>query len=176
MLFCGVPCGVNLQSEQKDGKTIITTIVLFTSSQDKVTFETLKNSISKRFGKPDIEEYEGGIEEIDGRCYGKCRWDNGGVLLRNVHGDEGGLLIFISSAVNNGHLSEKGMTAKADSSIKSIFTWKDSKGDTFPIYMSSKGSSFIIRTSKSGEKYRAYLGEEVSEIVNRQLKSKRESK
>jgi hypothetical protein len=35
--------------------------------------------------------------------------------------------------------------------------------------MNSRGSCFIIRTSKSGENYRAYLGEEVSEQINREL-------
>ena len=48
VMFCGVPCGLNIQSEQKDGKTIISSIVLFTSLQDKNTFDALKKSISKR--------------------------------------------------------------------------------------------------------------------------------
>jgi hypothetical protein len=49
------------------------------------------------------------------------------------------------------------------------FTWKDSKGDEYPVYMAYTGSCFIIRTSKSGDDYRAYLGEEVSEQIRKEL-------
>ena len=52
---------------------------------------------------------------------------------------------------------------------KTDFTWKDSKGDEFPVYMTHTGSCFIIRTSKSGDDYRAYLGEEVSEQIRKEL-------
>lgn len=52
---------------------------------------------------------------------------------------------------------------------KTGFTWKDSKGDEYPVYIAHTGSCFIIRTSKSGDDYRAYLGEEVSEQINKEL-------
>lgn len=56
---------------------------------------------------------------------------------------------------------------------KSDFTWKDSKGDEYPVYMSHTGSCFVIKTSKSGEEYRAYLGEEVSEQINNELSNRK---
>ena len=56
-----------------------------------------------------------------------------------------------------------------DSLVKTEFVWKDSKGDEFPVYMAHTGSCFIIRTSKSGDDYRAYLGEEVSEQIRKEL-------
>lgn len=56
---------------------------------------------------------------------------------------------------------------------KTDFTWKDSKGDEFPIYMAHTGSCFIIRTSKGGKNYRAYLGEEVSEQINKELSNRK---
>ena len=56
-----------------------------------------------------------------------------------------------------------------DSLVKTEFVWKDSKGDEFPVYMAHTGSCFIIRTSKSGKNYRAYLGEEVSEQIRKEL-------
>ena len=59
-----------------------------------------------------------------------------------------------------------------DSLVKTKFTWKDSKGNEFPVYMNSGGSCFIIRTSKSGEDYRAYLGKEVSKQISRELELK----
>ena len=52
---------------------------------------------------------------------------------------------------------------------KTGFTWKDSKGDEFPVYMAHTGSCFIISTSKSGEDYRSHLCEEVSEQIRKEL-------
>ena len=52
-------------------------------------------------------------------------------------------------------------------------TWKDSKGDEYPVYMAYKGSCFVIKTSKSGEEYRAYLGEEASEQINKELSNRK---
>lgn len=169
VIFCGVPCGLNFELEEKNGTPTITSVVLFTSHQDKATFDTFKNSISKKYDNPDIEEYEGGTEEIDGRYYGKCRWNNGEVLLRNAQSDEGGLFVILYPTVNKGHLAEKKAVAKIDSFVKTKFIWKDSKGDEFPVYMAHTGSCFIIRTSKNGEEYRAYLGEEVSEQIRKEL-------
>ena len=169
VMFCGVPCGLNIQSVQKNGATVVSSVVLFTSLQDKATFDNLKNSISKKYGNPDLEEYEGETEEIDGRYYGKCRWNNGEILLRNTHSDEGGLIVTLSPTNNNSNFIVKKMTTITDSCVKTTFTWKDSRGDEFPVYMSNKGSCFVIRTSKSGENYRAYLGKEVSEQIRREL-------
>ncbi|MBR4380309.1 MAG: hypothetical protein IKP48_03545 [Bacteroidaceae bacterium] len=172
VLFCGVPCGLNIQFEQKNGTTVITHVVLFTSLQDKATFDNLKSSISKKYGNPDLEEYEEGTEVIDGRYYGKCRWNNGEIMLRNTHRDEGGFLVFLYPVTNMGHSSRKTVTTKSDSCIKTKFTWEDSHGNLFPVYMTSKGSCFVIRTSKNGENYRAYLGKEVSEQICRELEQK----
>lgn len=114
VLFCGVPCGLNIQFEQKNGTTVISHVVLFTSLQDKATFDNLKSSISKKYGNPDLEEYEGGTEVIDGRYYGKCRWNNGEIMLRNTHRDEGGFLVFLYPVTNMGHSSRKTVTTKSD--------------------------------------------------------------
>ena len=56
---------------------------------------------------------------------------------------------------------------------KTGFTWKDSKGDEYPVYIAHTGSCFVIKTSKSGEDYRAYLGEEVSEQINKELSNRK---
>ena len=52
---------------------------------------------------------------------------------------------------------------------KTGFTWKNSKGDEYPVYIAHTGSCFVIKTSKSGEDYRAYLGEEVSKQIRKEL-------
>ena len=56
---------------------------------------------------------------------------------------------------------------------KTGFTWKDSKGDEYPVYMAHTGSCFVIKTSKSGEDYRAYLGEEVSGQIRKELNNRK---
>ena len=95
LMFCGVPFGLNLKSEQTNGVTTITNITLITSHQSKVDFEAIKSGISKRLGNPDIEDCE---DEIDGRFYGRCSWykDNCEATLRHLHGEEGGLVVLLN--------------------------------------------------------------------------------
>lgn len=65
--------------------------------------------------------------------------------------------------------SSKGSRAKSEPT-KTKFTWKDSKGNEYPVYISSTGSCFIIKTSaKTGKEYRNYLGLEVSEQMCKEL-------
>lgn len=65
--------------------------------------------------------------------------------------------------------SSKGSRAKAEPT-KTKFTWRDSKGTEYPVYMSSTGSCFVIKTSaKTGKEYRNYLGPEVSEQMCKEL-------
>ena len=63
-------------------------------------------------------------------------------------------------------------TEKKQEYINTGFIWKDSKGDEYPVCMSGTDSCFVIKTSKSGEKYRAYLGEEASEQIRNELMRK----
>lgn len=65
--------------------------------------------------------------------------------------------------------SSKGSRAKAEPT-KTKFTWRDSKGTEYPVYMSSTGSCFVIKTSaKTGKEYRNYLGPEISEQMCKEL-------
>lgn len=65
--------------------------------------------------------------------------------------------------------STKDSRAKAEPT-KTKFTWRDSKGTEYPVYMSSTGSCFVIKTSaKTGKEYRNYLGPEVSEQMCKEL-------
>lgn len=96
LMFCCVPFGLNLDSAQTNGVTTITDITLITSHQSKADFEAIKSGISKRLGNPDIEDYEGGTDEIEGRFYGRCAWyrDECNATLRSINGDQGGLVVF----------------------------------------------------------------------------------
>ena len=58
---------------------------------------------------------------------------------------------------------------------KTGFTWRDSKGNEYPVYMARTGSCFVIRTSKSGENYRSYLGKDVSEQIRKVLSTRKKT-
>lgn len=50
------------------------------------------------------------------------------------------------------------------------FTWKDSKGNNYTIFMSSTGSCYIKKiSSKTGNEYKQYLGKEISADICKQL-------
>lgn len=50
--------------------------------------------------------------------------------------------------------------------VNTGYTFTDSKGVTYPIFMGNSGSCFIVRVSKkTGNEYRMYLGEEVSRKI-----------
>ena len=97
LMFCGVPFCLNLKSEQMNGGTTITNITLITSHQSKADFEAIKSGISKRLGNPDVEDDEDETE-TDGRFYGKCAWykDKCEATLRNLHSEEGGLVVLLT--------------------------------------------------------------------------------
>lgn len=54
--------------------------------------------------------------------------------------------------------------------IKTKFTWVDSKGVEYPIYVSSTGSCYVVKVSKkTGKEYKQYLGEDVSKQICSEL-------
>lgn len=54
--------------------------------------------------------------------------------------------------------------------VKTKFIWKDSKGKAYPVYISAKGSCYIIKTSsKTGKEYKNYLGPEISSQICKEL-------
>ena len=72
----------------------------------------------------------------------------------------------------NTFASTKAERAKAKP-IKTKFTWKDSKGKEYPVYISAKGSCFVIKTSsKTGKEYKNYLGPEISSQICKELNIK----
>lgn len=61
-------------------------------------------------------------------------------------------------------------TTKTVTSEKTPYTWKDSKGKEYNIYISQSGSCFVIKVSyKTDKEYRQYLGPEISEEICKQL-------
>ena len=66
--------------------------------------------------------------------------------------------------------SSTGRVKSKTEPIATGFTWSDSKGKEYPIYMSNSGSCYIIKTSaKSGKEYNSYLGPDVSQDICKKL-------
>lgn len=61
-------------------------------------------------------------------------------------------------------------TTKA-SDTKTQFTWEDSKGNKYPIYITKRGACYVLRVSKkTGKEYKYYLPKEVQEQIKKELK------
>lgn len=62
-----------------------------------------------------------------------------------------------------GNTFSKANTTQVAKAKKTQFTWKDSKGIEYPIYVGTTGSAYIIKISKkTGKEYKQYLGADVS--------------
>ena len=69
----------------------------------------------------------------------------------------------------NTFISSTGERSKAEP-VKTKFTWRDSKGKEYPVYISSKGSCFVIKgKDKNGKDKRTYLGPEISQQICKEL-------
>ena len=86
------------------------------------------------------------------------------------------LVIASVSASYAQNYTKDGNTYKAEKVEKSSteretgFTWEDSKGNQYPIFMGKTGSCYIKKTSKNtGKEYKQYLGTEVSADICKQL-------
>ena len=76
----------------------------------------------------------------------------------------------------NTFISSKGERVKAEP-VKTKFTWKDSKGREYPVYISKTGSCFVIKVSaKTGKEYKSYLGPEISQQICKELSIEYKSK
>ena len=54
--------------------------------------------------------------------------------------------------------------------VKSGYTYKDSRGKTYDIYISKSGACYIKRTSsKTGKEYKSYLSKEISAEICKEL-------
>ena len=71
----------------------------------------------------------------------------------------------------NNTYSSTGREKSNSTAINTGFNWTDSKGNTYPIYMSpSSGSCYIIKVSaKTNKEYKQYLGPDVSQDICKKL-------
>lgn len=74
-------------------------------------------------------------------------------------------------------ISSTGRVNNSSTPIITGFTWVDSKGISYPVFMSNSGSCFIIKHRKSDNKeYRDYLCKEISIEICRKLGKEYKSK
>ena len=71
---------------------------------------------------------------------------------------------------------EQKKSSEAKPEEKTGFTYKDAKGVSFDIYIGKTGSCYINKVSKNGNKYRKYLGEEISREICQSLGRKYQPK
>lgn len=57
--------------------------------------------------------------------------------------------------------------------VKTQYTYTDSKGNTYPIYLSSTGKAFILKVSKKSGKYKQYMPEIGKQINPEAYKDKK---
>lgn len=62
------------------------------------------------------------------------------------------------------------ISSKSTIQISTPFTWKDSKDNVYPVYMTSTGRAYILKMSaKTGKEYKSYLPEDVSRAMAKEL-------
>lgn len=64
---------------------------------------------------------------------------------------------------------EQKKSSSAKTEEKTGFIYKDCKGESYDIYIGKTGSCYINKVSKNGNKYRKYLGEEISKEICQSL-------
>ena len=53
--------------------------------------------------------------------------------------------------------------------VKTEYSYTDTDGKTYEIWLSKNGRAFILRISKTGKDYRKYLGEEISRQICKEI-------
>jgi hypothetical protein len=76
----------------------------------------------------------------------------------------------ISRSGDNFRNTSKECVKKGSSERQTKYTYTDSDGKTYPIFVGKTGSCYIKRVSqKSGKEYKKYLGKEISSTICKEL-------
>ena len=85
------------------------------------------------------------------------------------------LVLAFIGIVTNAEVKREGDTFKVEQTVKekdtvTKYTWIDKDGISYPVFITKKGSCYVIRTSKkSGKEYKYYLPKSVQEIINKEI-------
>ena len=84
-------------------------------------------------------------------------------LVANADGDK-------SFKCENNTYSSTGRVKSNSEAIATGFNWTDSKGNSYPIYISASGSCYIIKVSaKTNKEYKQYLKSDVSQDICKKI-------
>lgn len=54
--------------------------------------------------------------------------------------------------------------------VRTVYTWKDAKGNVHPIWITPKGAAYIKRiSSKTGKEYKYYLPKELAKEITKEM-------
>lgn len=77
---------------------------------------------------------------------------------------------YSQDVVRNGKTFEQVKKSSVKTEDKTGFTYKDSKGNTYDIFIGKSGACYIKKISKkTGNEYKQYIGEEISRQVCQSL-------
>jgi hypothetical protein len=86
------------------------------------------------------------------------------------------VMMFTFSITNAQSYTRKGdsftqvSTKTSNDAIKTKFTWTDSKGKSYPIFVTNTGRCYINKvSSKTGKEYKYYLKEDIAREVCKEL-------
>ena len=105
------------------------------------------------------------------------------VMLTSVYAQDASISPTGGVYQRNGNEFSPALRANNSNSVNAEitnYTWKDTKGNVYPIYITSNGSCFVYRTSnKTGKEYKQYMKVEISQQIcielGREYKGKRKS-
>ena len=85
------------------------------------------------------------------------------------------LVLVLICITTNAEIKREGDTFKVEQTVKekdtvTKYTWVDKDGISYPVFITKKGSCYVIRTSKkSGKEYKYYLPKSVQEIIDSEI-------
>lgn len=84
--------------------------------------------------------------------------------------------VILLGIIANAQIMKEGNTFKQNKEKtevveqKTSYEYEDSKGNKYPIYVSKRGSLYVIKTSKkTGKEYKYYLPKEMQEEIKKHL-------
>lgn len=98
--------------------------------------------------------------------------------MKKIQAILGVLIVLLSVSLNTqaqsftrkGNTFEQVSSKKTSSSKQTQFTWTDSKGKTYPIFITKNGRCFVNKiSSKTGKEYKYYLPKEIALEVCKEL-------
>lgn len=84
------------------------------------------------------------------------------------------LLILLGSLTAKSEIIQQGNnfveTTSEKVEVVTAYTYTDKNGKVYPIFMSKRGSFYIVKISKkTGKKYKYYLPKDIQEKIKRQI-------